>query len=244
MVTECGELRLAKAAAVIEDVADLLGQLDRVELRADHCGGQLLQGGRVRAQRSLPACPGRIRLSAMLPEGYRCSIMATARDSKDVRWAKLANVLAEAARAGRVDPQDARTVLVHALRVRQNNAKLQIRPRSRGAQASIDKYAPDPPPPNGSPDSLHADHVYCFPHTGPKLSEFFSHVTTVDAWLHELRRLDQVVCLTAAENETVRRVEADFTGPEKYDRAGIAFADPTPWDKRGTMPSRAEPLRE
>jgi hypothetical protein len=65
--------------------------------------------------------------------------MAATRDSKDARWAKLANVLTEAARAGRVDPQDARTVLVHALRVRNNNAKLEIRPRSTGAQASIDR---------------------------------------------------------------------------------------------------------
>jgi hypothetical protein len=67
-------------------------------------------------------------------------------------------------------------------------------------------------------------------------------VTTVAAWLRELQRLDQVVCLTAAENETVRRVEADFTGPEKYDRAGIVFADPTPWDNRDVAPSRVEPL--
>jgi hypothetical protein len=65
------------------------------------------------------------------------SSMAKTRDSKDVQWAKLANVLAEAARAGHVDPQNARTALVHALRVRKNNAKLQIRPRSTGAQASI-----------------------------------------------------------------------------------------------------------
>jgi hypothetical protein len=170
--------------------------------------------------------------------------MATTRDSKDVRWAKLANVLAEAARAGRVDPQDARTVLVHALRVRNNNAKLQIRPRSTGAQASIDRYAPDPPPPNGSPDSLHADHVYCFPHTGPKLTEFFSRMTTVDTWLRELQKLDQVVCLTAAENETVRRVEKDLAGPEKYDRAGIVFVDPTPWGHSDATPSRIEPLPE
>jgi hypothetical protein len=168
----------------------------------------------------------------------------TARDSKDVRWAKLANVLAEAARDGRVDPQDARTVLVHALRVRKNNAKLQTRPRSTGAQTSIDKYAPDPPPPNGSPDSLHADHIYCFPHTGPGLTEFFDRVTTVEAWLRELRQLDQVVCLTAAENETVRRVEKDSTGPEKYARAGIVFVDETPWGDADTTPSRIEPLAE
>jgi hypothetical protein len=170
--------------------------------------------------------------------------VATTRDSKDVRWAKLADVLAEAARAGRVDPQDARTVLVHALRVRKNNAKLQIRPRSTGAQASIDRYAPDAPPPNGSPDSLHADHVYSFPHTGPRLTEFFSRVTTVDAWLRELRQLDQVVCLTAAENETVRRVEKDLTGPEKYDRAGIVFVGSTPWGQPGAKPSWIEPLPE
>jgi hypothetical protein len=170
--------------------------------------------------------------------------MTATRDSKDVRWAKLANVLAEAARAGRIDPHDARTVLVHALRVRNSNAKLKIRPRSMGAQDSIDRYAPDPPPPNGSLDALHADHVYCFPHTGPRLTTFFSRVTTVDAWLRELRQLGQVVCLTAAENETVRRVENDLTGPEKYDRAGIVFVDPTPWGRSGAMPSRIEPLPE
>jgi hypothetical protein len=105
--------------------------------------------------------------------------MATTRDSRDVRWAKLANVLAEAARAGRVDSKDARTVLVHELRVRNNNTKLQIRPRSTGAQASIDRYAPEPPPPNGSPDSLHADHVYCFPHTGLSMAIGFSPCTAI-----------------------------------------------------------------
>jgi len=146
-----------------------------------------------------------------------------ARDNRDVRWAKLATVLAEAARDGRVDPQDARSTLVHALRVRQNGAKLKIRPRSQGAQGSIDKYAPETPPPNGSNESLHADHVYAFPHTGPRLAEFFNSVTSVDSWLHELRQLDQVVCLTAAENEIVRLVELEMTGPEKYVRAGIVF---------------------
>jgi len=170
--------------------------------------------------------------------------MTAPSDDKDVRWAKLASVLAEAARAGRVDSRDARTVLVHALRVRNTNAKLRIRPRSTGAQASIDRYAPQTPPPNGSPDSLHADHVNCFPHAGPRLTEFFSRLTTVEAWLRELRQLDQVVCLTAAENETVRRVENDLPGPEKYDRAGIVFVDPTPWSHAGASPSRIEPLPE
>jgi hypothetical protein len=164
------------------------------------------------------------------------------RDDEDVRWAKLATVLAEAARTGHVDPQDARATLVHALRVRQNGAKLTIQPRSIGAQASIDKYAPELPPPNGSEDSLHADHVYAFPHVGPKLAEFLNQVTTVEAWLHQLRRLDQVVCLTAAENEIVRRVEHDVIGPEKYARAGIAFTGATPWSDPATVPSRAEPL--
>jgi hypothetical protein len=128
--------------------------------------------------------------------------------------------------------------------VRNNNAKLEIRPRSAGAQASIDRYAPDPPPPNGSADSLHADHIYGFPHTGPRLTEFLSRVTTVDAWLHELRRLDQVVCLTAAENEAVRRVEKDVNGPEKYDRAGIVFVDPTPWSHPSVPPAHVQPLPE
>jgi hypothetical protein len=67
-------------------------------------------------------------------------------------------------------------------------------------------------------------------------------VTTVDVWLRELRWLDQVVCLTAAENGTVRRVENDLTGSEKYDRAGIVFVDPTPWAHQGASPSRIEPL--
>jgi hypothetical protein len=123
-----------------------------------------------------------------------------ARDNKDVRWSKLANVLAEAAREERVDQQDARTVLVHALRVRNDNAKLRIHPRSAGAQAAIERHAPEPPPPNMSDDSLHADHVYVFPHTGPALTEYFARVTTVEGWLAQLHELDQVVCLTAAEN--------------------------------------------
>jgi hypothetical protein len=69
-------------------------------------------------------------------------------------------------------------------------------------------------------------------------------MTTADTWLRELRKLDQVVCLTAAENETVRRVERDLTGPEKYDLAGIVFVDPTPWGHSDATPSRIEPLPE
>src|ERR1700760_3806347 len=152
--------------------------------------------------------------------------MTAPSDDKDVRWAKLASVLAEAARAGRVDSRDARTVLIHALRVRNTNAKLRIRPRSTGAQASIDRHAPQTPPPNGSPDSLHADHVNCVPHAGPRLTEFFSRLTTVEAWLRELRQLDQVVCLTAAENETVRRGGKDLPGAPKDEPRGNAFLGP------------------
>jgi hypothetical protein len=77
---------------------------------------------------------------------------------------------------------------------------------------------------------------------GPRVTAYFARVTTVDGWLHELEQLNQVVCLTAAENETVRRVEDGIAGPGKYGRAGITFVDPTPWDDADTAPSRTEPL--
>jgi hypothetical protein len=155
--------------------------------------------------------------------------MSATKDSKDLRWARLANVLAEAARTGRIHPQDARTALVHALRVRKTKNTLAIRPRSTGAQASIERYAPQAPPRNDSTDALHADHVYSFPHTGPKLTEFFNQLTNVEAWLQELARLDQVVCLTAAKNELVRRVETTVMRPAKYELAAVEFVDPVPW---------------
>jgi hypothetical protein len=55
----------------------------------------------------------------------------------------------------------------------------------------------------------------------------------VRAWLEELKRFDQVVCVTEAENERVRRVEQyqSMTGPDKYALAGIEFVDPVPWDR-------------
>jgi hypothetical protein len=61
------------------------------------------------------------------------------------------------------------------------------------------------------------------------LTEFFQQLTSVDAWLQELRRLDQVVCLTAAENELVPRVATQLTGPQKYKLAGVEFVDAVPW---------------
>jgi hypothetical protein len=153
-------------------------------------------------------------------------------DEKDLRWAKFAGVLSEAARLGRINPQDARTALAHTLRTRNNGTKLRIRPRSRGAQASIDKYAPAHPPRNGSPEALHADHIHSLPHTGPGLDELFERVRGVDAWLEELRRLDRVVCVTNDENEQVRRVEQcqKVTGSAKYALAGIEFVDPVSWE--------------
>jgi hypothetical protein len=171
------------------------------------------------------------------------ALMNASRDTEDVRWAKLANVLAEAARQGRIDEKDARTVLVQALRVRNNNTKLEIRPRSSGAQASIERHSPNKPT-YMSPDELQADHVYAFPHTGAQLSAYFARVTSVEVWLEELHQLDQVVCLTAAENRAVSLVESEVTGPEKYKLAGITFVDPTPWGDPATKPSRTEPFSD
>lgn len=44
-VAEGGELRLAKLAAMVEDVANLLIRLDSLKLGADHRARQLLQDG-------------------------------------------------------------------------------------------------------------------------------------------------------------------------------------------------------
>lgn len=143
--------------------------------------------------------------------------------ARDLRAAQVAHVLARAVRDGEVDSTDALRVLRHELRRRNTNTTLKIPRRSRAAQASIDKYAPDPPPKNGSPDALHADHVY------PLTSELLHTVDTVDKWIAALKRLRTVVCVTAAENYVLEKIEqGGLTGPEKYDRAGVIFASGTP----------------
>jgi hypothetical protein len=138
---------------------------------------------------------------------------------KDLRAAQVAHVIARAVRDGEVDSADALRILRHELRRRNTNSALKIAQRSRGAQASIDKYAPDPPPKNDSPDALHADHVY------PLTSELLHAVDTVEKWIVELERLRTVVCVTAAENYALERVErGGVTGPQKYAQAGVTFS--------------------
>src|SRR6185436_16131433 len=97
---------------------------------------------------------------------------------------------------------DALRILRHELRRRNTGMSLKIPRRSHRAQASVDKYAPDPPPKNGSPDALHADHVY------PLTSELLHHVDTVERWIVELERLRTVVCVTADENYRLQKIES------------------------------------
>jgi hypothetical protein len=139
--------------------------------------------------------------------------------ARDIRAARVAHVLARAVRQGEVDPADALRVLRHELRRRNTNGSLKIQHRSDAAQASIDKYAPGAPPKNGSPDALHADHVY------PLTVELLHSVDTVEKWVTELERLRTVVCVTAAENYILEQVERrGVTGPDKYQEAGISFS--------------------
>jgi hypothetical protein len=133
-------------------------------------------------------------------------------------------VLARAVRKGEVEAVDALRILRHELRRRNTNSTPRIQVRSVGAQASIDKYAPQRPPRNDSGDALHADHVY------PLRAEFLHSVDTVEGWVAELARLRTVVCVTAVENYGLERVEAQgITGPEKYALAGITFTTPPDW---------------
>jgi hypothetical protein len=144
--------------------------------------------------------------------------------AKELRAAQVAHVLARAVRDGEVNPIDATRILKHELRRLNTNRSHTLPVRSRGAQASIEKYAPERPPRNDSGDALHADHVY------PFMSELFYEVVSLDAWLNELRRLATVVCVTAQENYALERVEKAATeGPDKYANAGVEFVTPVPW---------------
>lgn len=140
--------------------------------------------------------------------------------------AQIAHVLARAVRDGEAREVDVRRILRHEQRRRQVGLKLGIPARSKGAQAAIDKYAPDPPPNNNSDDALHADHVY------PLTVDLFHQVTTLEGWIDELARLDAVVCVTAAENYRLEVIENGGTnGPDKYDVAEIEFVrGPLPWN--------------
>ena len=143
---------------------------------------------------------------------------------RDLRDARVAHVLAQAVRQDDVDATDALRILRHELRRRNTGTKMTIRPRSHAAQTSVDKYAPKPPPANGSNDALHADHV--FPLTIALLRE----VESVERWVVELQRLRAVVCVTASENYKLQVIEhGGITGPEKYAVAGIIFTSQLEW---------------
>lgn len=145
------------------------------------------------------------------------------RAAKNLRAARVAHVLARGVRNGELDPSDALRILRHELRRRNTNSSLKIPRRSQAAQASVEKYAPNRPPTNGSPDALHADHVY------PLTSELLHTVDTVEKWVVELERLRTVVCVTAAENYVLEKIERDgLTGPDKYARAGVTFTGDSP----------------
>jgi hypothetical protein len=134
------------------------------------------------------------------------------------RAAQIAQVLSRAVRHEEADAVDVLRILRHELRRLNTNRKLRIPTRSVGAQAVIDRYGAAGVPKNGSPDALHADHVH------PLTEEVLRRTKGVEAWLRELRHLRAVVCVTAAENYALERVErSGVTGPEKYAAAGIAF---------------------
>jgi hypothetical protein len=143
---------------------------------------------------------------------------------KDQRAASVAHILARAVRAGEICPTDALRILRHEMRRRNTNTTLKIETRSRAAQASIERYAPDSPPKNGSPDALHADHVF------PLTTDLLHSIATVDDWLIELERLRTVVCVTAAENYALEKIErTGVTAPEKYAMAGVTFTKQLDW---------------
>lgn len=155
--------------------------------------------------------------------------------SRSVRDAQVAHVLARAVRDGEVQAADALRILRHRLRLLNTNKATKIATRSRGAEAAIAKYAPEPVPKNGSGDALHADHVY------PFTEEMLHQVDSVDRWTVELARLQTVVCVTAAENYKLERVEhGGVTGPEKYAQAGVEFVgDELPWPPTATEQQEA-----
>ncbi len=67
---------------------------------------------------------------------------------------------------------------------------------SKKAQAVIELYGVEGKqiPKNGSLDALHCDHVFAV------TAEDIQRLQTAEAWLTELPRFDEIVCVTAAEN--------------------------------------------
>jgi hypothetical protein len=142
---------------------------------------------------------------------------------RDRRFAALAAVLARAASAGEIVDVDALRVIRHELRRRNVNRAIKSGRRSVAAQAVIDKYAmaKTPIPKNSSDDALHCDHVF------PLSLSDLQRLQSVDAWMAELPRFTEVVCLTAVENYRLEVLEkTGASGWSKYEAAGIRFCDP------------------
>jgi hypothetical protein len=144
--------------------------------------------------------------------------------AKELRAAQVAHALARAVQHHEVNAIDAARILKHELRRLNTNRSHKLEVRSHDAQASIEKYTPERPPPNAPDDALHADHVY------PFTPDLLYEIATIEGWLGELRRLAMVVCVTAKENYALEQVEkAGVHGPQKYAAAGVTFATPVPW---------------
>ncbi|MFZ6005785.1 MAG: hypothetical protein ACOYXM_17820 [Actinomycetota bacterium] len=142
---------------------------------------------------------------------------------KDLRFAALAAVLSRAVAAGELEATHALRILRHQLRVMNVNGATKVPRRSEGAQAVIDRYAEagDLIPKNGSSDALHCDHVHSL------TADDLTRLVSVEEWITELPRLVEVVCVTAAENYRLEKLERDgVTGPTKYEMAGIRVLPP------------------
>ena len=140
---------------------------------------------------------------------------------RDDRHAALATVLAKAFRDGDIQASDALGPIKHVLRKRHTNKALRVPFRSEAAQASIDEHEASghAVPKNGSKVALHSDHVY------PLRREQLETLITRAEWLAALPQLDLVVCVTATENYDLQKMDVlGVSGPEKYARAGIAWA--------------------
>lgn len=149
--------------------------------------------------------------------------------TKKERQAAVAAALAGAYRNGDVASEDALRIIRHELRRLQVNKKLLIPKRSTAAHSVVVDYLSRgvPIPRNGSDDALHADHVH------PLSVRQLRTLQTIPQWLRAFKRLEQVVCVTAAENYRLEQIERQgVKGPAKYKKANIEFVDNQgrPWD--------------
>jgi hypothetical protein len=140
---------------------------------------------------------------------------APVRWSRDERFARHANVVAAGVRNGDMQAEDALRVLKHQLRIFNWKQAMKITRRSTGAQWSIKEHD-GAPPKNGSGSALHSDHVH------PLNRDQLFKLTSVDMCLAVPDQLREVVCVTADENERLRRVEArEIVGWAKYPEASV-----------------------